>query len=66
MCNLMEKLKMKPINKKLGIKYETIRITPDAKKLLIARAINESARLGRMVSLVEAASTLITDGCKKE
>jgi hypothetical protein len=49
---------MKPIKKELK-KYETIRITPEAKKALIALALKETQKEGRLVSLVEMGSKAI-------
>jgi hypothetical protein len=57
--------KMKPIKKELGKKYETIRITPEAKKACINAAIEESKQQGRIVSLVEMASKAILEQYKQ-
>jgi hypothetical protein len=60
-----EGVKMKPIKKELGTKYETIRITPEAKKICIEAAIEASKEQGRIVSLVEIASKAIIEKHKK-
>lgn len=52
---------MRPVNQTTQ-KYETIRVTPEAKEACLKAALEEGVKQGRRVPLSEVASRLIMEG----